>query len=67
VRAGAGQTEIYCFDSERFDQMKDFDFFGDGRIEDGGILQTVAQRFVIESYFVERIEIDGRLMIPIVN
>ncbi len=47
--------------------MKDFDFFGDGRIEDGGILQTVAQRFVIESYFVARIEIDGRLKIPIVN
>ncbi len=57
VRACTGQTEIHGFDSQRFNQMKDFDFFGDGRIEDGRILQAVAQRFIIESYFVAWIEI----------
>ena len=28
--------------------MKDFNFFGDGRIVDGRILQAVAERFVIQ-------------------
>ncbi len=46
--AGAGQADIYGVDAEGFHQVQDFDFFGDRRIVDGGILQAVAESFVVE-------------------
>ena len=46
--AGAGQADIYGVDAERFHEVEDFDFFGDGGIVDGGILQAVAEGFIVE-------------------
>ena len=34
-------------DAKGFHQVEDFDFFGDGGIVDGGILQAVAQGFIV--------------------
>ena len=48
ARSGAGQADIYGVNAERFHQMQDFDFFADAGIADGGILQAVAESFVIE-------------------
>ena len=48
ARAGAGQADIHGVDAERFHQVKDFDFFGDGGIVDRRVLQTVTEGFVVE-------------------
>ena len=48
ARAGAGKSDIHRVDAQRFHQVKNFDFFRDGRIVDGRILQAVAQSLVIQ-------------------
>ncbi len=48
ARAGAGQADIHRVDAERFHQVQDFDFLLDAGILDGGILQAIAQSFVVQ-------------------
>ena len=48
TQPGPRKTDIDGVNSQGFHQMQDFDFFFDIGIEDGRILQTVAQRFVIQ-------------------
>src|SRR6267378_1618258 len=48
--AGAGETDVERVDAERFHQVEDFDFFFDAGIVDGGILQAVAQSFVVQQH-----------------
>src|SRR5580704_3983343 len=50
ARAGSGQPNIEGIDAERFHQVQDFDFFFDAGIVDRGILQAIAQSFVVEKY-----------------
>ena len=45
---GAGETDVHGIDAEGFHEVEDFDFFFDAGVVDGGILQTVAEGFVIE-------------------
>ena len=45
--ARAGEADVNGVDAERFHQVQDLDFFGDGGVGDGGILQAVAQSFVV--------------------
>src|SRR5260370_5529836 len=46
--ASAGKANVQRIDAERFHQMQDFDFFFDAGIVDRGILQAVAEGFVVE-------------------
>ena len=43
----AGETDIDRVDSQGFHQMQDFDLFFDAGVVDRGILQTIAQGFVV--------------------
>src|SRR6266480_7379624 len=65
--ARTGQTNIGGVDAECLHQVQQLDLFLDGRLADGGRLQAVAQRLVVEadvaSGFVQR-RID---FVPIVN
>ena len=47
ARACAGEADVHGIDAERFHQVEDFDFFFDAGVVDGGILQAVAEGFVI--------------------
>src|SRR5271154_6600363 len=46
--ARAGETDVDGVDAEAFHQVQDLNFFGDGGIGDGRILQAVAQGFIVE-------------------
>src|SRR4029453_18947713 len=48
VRSCPGQPDIGRVDTQAIDQVKDFDLLLDGRAPDGGGLQPIAQRLVIE-------------------
>src|ERR1700722_6614441 len=48
ARTGSGKADIHGFDAEGLHQMENLYFIGDRRIGDRGILQSVAQRFVIK-------------------
>ena len=48
ARPRAGQADVDRVDSQRIHQLDDFDFFGDGRVAHGRILQPVAKGFVVE-------------------
>ncbi len=50
ARAGAGEADVHRVDSERFHQVKDFNFLGDARIVDRRILKAVAKRLVIQHH-----------------
>ena len=47
--------------------MENLDFFIDARIDYGGILQSVAQGFIVERDFAARIEREGADLVPIVD
>jgi len=48
ARPSSGKADIDGVDSQGFHQVQDFDFFFDAGVEDGRILQTVSQRFIIQ-------------------
>src|SRR4029077_7687921 len=44
---GAGKADVQRFDAQRFHEVEDFDFFFDAGVVHGGILQAVAEGFVV--------------------
>ena len=46
--ARSWQADIHGIDAKRLHQMKDANFFVDAGIVNGRILQSVAQRFVVQ-------------------
>src|SRR5580692_2176385 len=67
ARTGARQADIYCVNAERFHQVQDFDFFGDAGIADGGILQAVAEGFVIQGDAARGGDFGTGVSVPIVD
>ncbi len=67
ARAGAGKADVQRIDAERFHQMQDFDFFFDAGIVDRGILQAVAEGFVVEQDAGAWWDKRGGSLVPIVD
>ncbi len=67
ARPGAGQTDIDRVDSQGFHQMQDRDLFFDAGVEDGRILQTIAQGFVIHQHARARRNRRRRGGVPVKN
>ena len=67
ARAGAGKADVERLDAERFHQVEDFDFFVDGGIVDGGILQAVAEGFVVEEDARAGRDRERRYRVPVVD
>src|SRR5580658_4259216 len=67
ARAGAGQADIYRVNSERFHQVQNFDCLGDAGVADGGILQAVAQSFVIQGDVARGGDFGAGVGVPVVD
>jgi len=48
ARACAREADVEGVDAQRFHQVKQLNFFFDGGVVNGRILQTVAESFVVE-------------------
>ncbi len=64
---GAGEADVQRIDAERFHEVQDFDFFFDAGVVDGGILQAVAERFVIQQNACARWNQRGGGLVPVVD
>src|SRR5216683_2754481 len=67
TRTGAGKTDVDGVDSQRFHEMQDFDFFLDTRVEDGRVLQAVAQGFIIQGDARTSRDLRRRGDVPVVD
>ena len=67
ARAGAGEADVYSVNAERFHQVQDFDFFGDGGIVDRGVLQAVAECLVVEHDAAAYRDFGAGVRVPVVN
>ncbi len=47
---GAGQPDVYGINLQRFHQMKNFNFLFNSRVLNGGILQPIAQRLIVQKH-----------------
>jgi len=67
ARTGAWQADIHRVNSERFHQVKDFNFLGDTWVVDRRILQPVAKRLVIHHHAATRGNFGAGECVPVVN
>jgi hypothetical protein len=47
--SGARQSDVRRVDAQRFHQVEQFDLLFDRRLGDGGRLQPIAQRFIVDA------------------
>ena len=67
ARPCAGEADIHGVDSERFHQVKDFDFLGDARIVNRRILQAVAKGLVIQHHAAAGGDFGAGECVPVVD